>query len=385
MTGKKRKIKDISNGKTALIPAAYDFRSDTVTTPTPSMIQSIISIQTHGDDVFSEDTTTNNLESFIMELTGKPASCFVMSGTMGNQLSVRSHLLQPPHSILLDSKSHINNYEAGGAAVLSQAQIIPVNSANGKYLTVEEVQANIVDSDDIHYAPTKLICLENSLNGVIMPVEEMKKISAFAKEKGIKIHLDGARLWNVVAAGGGDLKEIVSLFDSVSLCFSKGLGAPMGSIVIGDAEFMKRVRHFRKMVGGATRQIGIATGPARTAVEEVFLGGRLARTHELAKRLEASWAKNGGTLRFPCDTNMVWLDLGSVGGDETDIPKEAKKAGLKWDWERIVIHHQISDDAIEKMEEVFAKLVENGKARGGAKAQKKRGPSRYARREPDED
>ncbi|EPS41333.1 hypothetical protein H072_4765 [Dactylellina haptotyla CBS 200.50] len=373
-------IEGVKNGKPIQIPAAYDFRSDTVTTPTPSMLQSIMSIHTHGDDVFSEDTTTNNLESFIVELTGKPASCFVMSGTMGNQVSIRSHLAQPPHSIVLDSRSHINNYEAGGAAVLSQAHVIPVTPTNGNYLTLEEIEASVVDSDDIHYAPTRLICLENSLKGAIMPVEEIQKISKFAREKGIKLHLDGARLWNVVAAGGGDLKEIVSYFDSVSLCFSKGLGAPMGSIIIGEKDFMKRVRHFRKMVGGATRQIGIATGPARTAVEEIFLGGKLARTHELAKRLEASWAKLGGTLRVPCDTNMVWLDLGSVGGDETDIPKLAKNAGLKWDWERIVVHHQISDDAIERLEGVFEKLVENAKVRGGVPSNKK-GPSGYARRD----
>ncbi|KAF3079244.1 hypothetical protein TWF706_003401 [Orbilia oligospora] len=378
-TQKDVKFEDIVQGKIQS-PAAYDFRSDTVTTPTPSMLQSILNISVHGDDVFSEDTTTNNLESFIVSLTGKPAACFVMSGTMGNQVSIRSHLTQPPHSIVMDSRCHIFNYEASGAAILSQAQMIPVKPANGEHLTLEEVQDNIIDSDDIHYAPTRLICLENTINGIIMPLEEIKKISAFAKEKGIKLHLDGARLWNVVAAGGGDLKEIISYFDSVSLCFSKGLGAPMGSIVIGEKDFIGRVRHFRKMVGGATRQIGIATAPARTAVEEVFLGGRLTRTHELAKRLESSWAKLGGKLKFPCHTNMVWLDPASAGVDESDIPTEAKKAGLKWDYERIVVHHQICDDAIEKLEGVLEKLVENGKARGGVQSLEMPRMARYSRR-----
>ncbi|KAK6519562.1 hypothetical protein TWF281_003387 [Arthrobotrys megalospora] len=373
------KFEDIAQGKIQS-PAAYDFRSDTVTTPTPSMLQSILNIAVHGDDVFSEDTTTNNLESFIVSLTGKPAACFVMSGTMGNQVSIRSHLTQPPHSIVMDSRCHVFNYEASGAAVLSQAQMITVKPANGRYLTLEEVKDNIVDSDDIHYAPTRLICLENTINGVVMPVEEIKKISEFAREKGIKLHLDGARLWNVVAAGGGDLKEIISYFDSVSLCFSKGLGAPMGSIVVGEKDFILKVRHFRKMVGGATRQIGIATAPARTAVEEVFLGGRLARTHELAKRLESSWEKLGGKLKFPCDTNMVWLDLKSVGVDEGDIPVEARNAGLKWDYERIVVHHQICDNAIEKLEGVFEKLVESAKARGGVQSQDMPKVARYSRR-----
>ncbi|RVD85818.1 uncharacterized protein DFL_004125 [Arthrobotrys flagrans] len=378
-TTKDVKFEDIAQGKIQS-PAAYDFRSDTVTTPTPSMLQSILNISVHGDDVFSEDTTTNNFESFIVSLTGKPAACFVMSGTMGNQVSIRSHLAQPPHSIVMDSRCHIFNYEAGGAAILSQAQMIPVKPANGEHLTLEEVKESVIDSDDIHYAPTRLICLENTINGVIMPLEEIKKISAFAKEKGIKLHLDGARLWNVVAAGGGDLKEVISYFDSVSLCFSKGLGAPMGSIVIGENDFIGRVRHFRKILGGATRQIGIATAPARTAVEEVFLGGRLTRTHELAKRLESSWARLGGKLRFPCHTNMVWLDPASTGIDESDIPIEARKAGLKWDYERIVVHHQICDDAIEKLEGVFERLVENAKARGGVQSPDMPKMARYSRR-----
>ncbi|KAK6333983.1 hypothetical protein TWF696_002494 [Orbilia brochopaga] len=373
----------VQDDKSALSPAAYDFRSDTVTTPTPSMLQSILSIATHGDDVFQEDTTTNALESFITSLTGKPAAVFVLSGTMGNQLAIRSHLAQPPHSIVVDRRSHIYNYEAGGAAVLSQAQLLPVTPANGMYLTLDEVREAVIDSDDIHYAPTRLICLENSLNGVVMPLEEIRRIAAYARGKGIKTHLDGARLWNVVAAGGGELKEIVSHFDSVSLCFSKGLGAPMGSVVIGEEAFMKRVRHFRKMVGGGTRQVGIATAPARTAVEEVFLGGKLTRTHELARRLAAVWEALGGKLKVPCDTNMVWLNLESVGVDMDDIPVEAKRAGLKWDWERIVVHHQICDEAIDKLEDVLRKLVEKARARGSVLPQDKKRKARYSR--PDED
>ncbi|EWC46344.1 hypothetical protein DRE_04515 [Drechslerella stenobrocha 248] len=365
-------------------PAAYDFRSDTVTTPTPSMLNSIMAIPTHGDDVFSEDPTTNALESFIANLTGKPAACFVLSGTMGNQLAVRAHLTQPPHSIVLDSRSHIFNYEAGGAAVLSQAQMLPVTPANGVHLTLEEVRANLVDSDDIHYAPTRLVCLENSLDGAIFPLPEIVRISDFVRKRGVKLHLDGARLWNVVAAGGGSLQEICEPFDSVSLCFSKGLGAPMGSILVGSDAFIKRVRHFRKMIGGGTRQCGVVTAPARTAVEEVFLGGKLARTHELAKRLEGVWAGYGGKLRVPCDTNMVWLDPDSVGVDPNEIEAEAKKAGLRWGFERVVIHHQICDDAITRLEGVFKQLVENARARGGVQSQRGRpAPGRYSR--PDDD
>lgn len=225
---------------------------------------------------------------------------------------------------------------------MSQAQIVPVVPTNGRYLTLADIQGNIIPEGDNHYCPTKLICLENSLNGMIMPLGEIKKISAWAREKGLKLHLDGARLWNVVAAGGAaSLDEVCAYFDSVSLCFSKGLGAPIGSIVVGSAEFIRKLRHFRKMIGGGTRQSGVMTAPARVAVEEVFLGGGLKRSHELSKRLAKKWVESlGGALKFPVDTNMVWLNLESLGVDVNEIEKVAEGEGLRWGWERIVVHHR---------------------------------------------
>lgn len=175
-------------------PSAFDFRSDTITTPTSSMLNAIAST-TLLDDVFVEDPTTNNLESFIAELTGKEAALLVTSGTMGNQVSLRAHLGGPPHSILCDERAHILIWEAGGAASLCGALVRGVMPKNGTFLTLEEVKKHAVVSDDVHACPTKIISLENTLGGTVMPLEEVRKIGEFARENGIIMHLDGARIW----------------------------------------------------------------------------------------------------------------------------------------------------------------------------------------------
>lgn len=163
------------------------------------------------DDVFCEDTTTTSLEAYIATRTHHEAGLFVLSGTMGNQIAIRTHLTQIPHSVLCDHRSHIIAYEAGGAASLSQAMVSGVVPSNGVYLTLEDIEKSVVLSDDVHGCPTKLISLENTLGGTIMPLEEVKKISAFAKEHDIKIHLDGARIWNAVVGGGGSLSDYCEL------------------------------------------------------------------------------------------------------------------------------------------------------------------------------
>ncbi|KAL8668673.1 MAG: hypothetical protein Q9168_006704, partial [Polycauliona sp. 1 TL-2023] len=224
------------------------------------------------DDVFASDPTTISLESHIASLTGFPAALLVTSGTQGNQLCIRTHMTQPPHSILADARSHIYQWEAGGISSFSGAFPIQVSPANGKYLTLEDVEKNaVVDDDDIHHCPTTLISLENTLNGSILPLSSCQSIASFARSKNVKMHLDGARLWEAVSAGAGSLKQYCGCFDSVSLCFSKGLGAPVGSIVCGSEAFVKRARHVRKMMGGGMRQSGIIAAPARVAVDENFL------------------------------------------------------------------------------------------------------------------
>jgi len=235
---------------------------DVVTTPTSRMLAAIAST-TLLDDVFQQDPTTLDLEAFCASLTGKEAGLLVLSGTMGNQVSIRTHLGGPPHSIICDHRSHILEWEAGGVASLCGALVKPMVPKNGRYVTLEDVKRVAVTSKDIHACPTKLISLENTLNGMILPLEECQRISAWAKEQGILLHLDGARLWEAVAAGAGSLKDYCVCFDSISLCFSKGLGAPIGSVIVGTQAFRERARWIRKSIGGGLRQAGVVTAAAR--------------------------------------------------------------------------------------------------------------------------
>ena len=202
------------------------------------------------DDVFQSDPTTNDLESYIARLTNKPAALLVLSGTMGNQVSLRTHLLAPPHAVLCDRRAHILEWEAGGVASLTGALVQGIVPANGKYVTLEDIQAHAVLSSDIHACPTRVLSLENTLNGIVTPLAECRRISAWAREHNLITHLDGARLWEAVAAGAGSLADFCACFDSVSLCFSKGLGAPIGSMIVGSETFRERARWIRKSIGG---------------------------------------------------------------------------------------------------------------------------------------
>ncbi|KAH8732876.1 pyridoxal phosphate-dependent transferase [Phaeosphaeriaceae sp. PMI808] len=308
------------------------------------------------DDVSMEDPTTMSLERFIADLSGKEDALLVLSGTMGNQVALRSHLTAPPQAVLCDRRGHITNYEAGGVAMLSQAMMQPIDAKNGAYITLEEVQQHAVISDDVHACPTRVISLENTLNGVIMPLSEVRRISSWAREQGIIMHLDGARLWEAVAAGAGTLQEFCAEFDSISLCFSKGLGAPIGSIIVGTKAFIKRSRWIRKSIGGGLRQAGVVAAPARVAVEETFLCGKLTHSHENAKKIAKIWTDLGGKLQYPVDTNMVWLDLGADAVDPDSFFELAERHGVMVRAGRFVVHYQISEEAIERLRQVFTQV-----------------------------
>ncbi|PQE04349.1 Threonine aldolase protein [Rutstroemia sp. NJR-2017a BBW] len=344
-------------------PAAFDFRSDVVTTPTPSMLHAI-QTTTLLDDVFAEDPTTISLETHLASLTCHPAALFVLSGTMGNQLALRSHLTQPPYSVLCDHRAHILEWEAGGVASLCGALVKGVVPKNGIYLTLEDVKKSVTISDDIHACPTRVISLENTLAGTIMPLSEVRRISAFAREHGIKMHLDGARIWEAVVAGAGSLPEYTREFDSVSLCFSKGLGAPVGSILVGGKEFIKHARWVRKSIGGGLRQSGVVTAAARVAVDETFgrgpngEGGKLRGSHEMARRIAGMWTDMGGKLEQPTETNMVWLDLEDVGCSVAELVQLGKERGLKLLGGRLVVHYQIGEEAVGRLEEVMRIVLE---------------------------
>jgi threonine aldolase len=329
-----------------------------------------ISNTTLLDDVFAEDPTTNSLEAHMASLSNHQAAVFVLSGTMGNQLALRSHLYQPPHSVLCDYRAHILEWEAGGVASLSGALVKGVVPSNGVYLTLEDVKKHVVLGDEIHSAPTRVIALENTLGGTIMPLDEVRRITSFAREHGIRTHLDGARIWEAVVAGAGSLPDFTKEFDSVSLCFSKGLGAPIGSVLVGSKEIIKHARWVRKSIGGGLRQAGVVTAAARVAVDETFgkgpngEGGLLKRSHDTAKRIASIWTGLGGRLSKPTETNMVWFDLESAGWSDGDFAEVGRKYGLRLLGSRLVVHYQISDEAVERLEKVMKKVLEGKRGHG---------------------
>lgn len=367
--GVEKTAKGITNGEVKVDhwaspgAAAFDFRSDVMTRPTPRMLEAIAAT-TLFDDVFSEDPTTNDLETFIADLTGHEGALLVVSGTMGNQVALRTQLLAPPHSVLTDYRSHILEWEAGGVASLCGALVKGVVPANGNYLTLEDVKKSAVTGNDIHSCPTKVISLENTLGGVVTPLEECQKISAWAKEQNILMHLDGARLWEAVASGAGSLKDYCACFDSISLCFSKGLGAPIGSIIVGNKAFRERARWIRKSIGGGLRQAGVITAAARIAVEDTFLSGKLSASHDTARKIAAMWEDMGGKTTAPVETNMVWFDLEAAGITKEDFIAEGEKVGLRLLGGRLVVHYQIGDEAISRLEKLMKVVLKGEKTDG---------------------
>jgi threonine aldolase len=250
---------------------------------------------------------------------------------------------------------------------LTGATLKTVVPKNGIYLTLEDIKANIHLDDDVHTCPTRVISLENTLNGMVMPLEEIQCISAFAHDHGVKLHCDGARLWEAVASGAGSLTDFAAYFDTLSLCFSKGLGAPIGSVLVGPKDVVKHARWVRKSIGGGLRQAGVVTSAARVAVDETFgkgpngEGGLLRQTHILAKEIAKLWTDLGGQLIHPVHTNMVWVDLDNIGCTFEKMNELGKEAGLKLYGNRLVIHYQIyqnRDTVLPKLESIFKKLLD---------------------------
>ncbi|KAF4122247.1 threonine aldolase [Geosmithia morbida] len=335
--------------------AANDFRSDTFTTPTPAMLEAMANA-TFGDDVFGEDETTNGFQDDISRLTGMEDALFMLSGTMGNQIGVRIHLAQPPHSILCDHRAHVYASEGSGLAVLSQAMVMPVHPKNGLYLTAEDVERSAILGDDIHIAPTKVICLELTIGGVLTPLEEIEAIAKFARANGIKIHCDGARLWNASAASGHSLSDYCQYFDSVSMCVSKGLGAPVGGVLASTKSGIRQARWLRKQQGGGIRQAGVLTAAARVALEQVW--PTMKETHQKAKRLESDLAKLGVVPQLPVDTNFFFIDAEKSAINMPVLLEKCKKHGVKLEGQRIALHHQITNESIDKLKAAIAEAVD---------------------------
>lgn len=295
-----------------------DLRSDTVTKPSTAMRQAMASADV-GDDVYGEDPTVNALQDKVASLLGKEAALFVPSGVMANQIALKVHT-QPGDEIIAERGSHIFNYETAAAAFISNVQINTIEGIRG-VIRAEQIPSAIRSS--VYYNPsTRLICLENTHNragGTVYPLEEVKRINALSREKEMLMHLDGARLWNAWMATGIHPREYAQYFDSVSVCFSKGLGAPVGSAVAGSNLFVNKARKIRKILGGGMRQAGILAAAALYALDNNV--ERLRDDHLKAK----VFAQQIGSLPgFAIDlegvqTNIVIIDVGKTGKNPGEI------------------------------------------------------------------
>ncbi len=304
-----------------------DLRSDTVTRPTPAMRAAMHAAEV-GDDVFHEDPTVNRLEEHVAQRLGKEAALFVPSGTMSNQIAVKVHT-QPGDELLCDVNCHIYNYEAGGPAVLSGVTCHTLAGDDG-ILDVSQLEDQ-VRPDDAHQVRTRLVCLENTHNrggGRVYPFEKIQAIHAWTRKHGLILHLDGARLWNAVVATGIAANEWAEMFDTVSVCFSKGLGAPVGSALAGPREFVARARRIRKLFGGGMRQAGVLAAAALYALDHHV--ERLAEDHRHAQLIARAIADTPGLELTPpeVETNLIWFRVDRGLGTAKDVAAALRERGV---------------------------------------------------------
>ena len=285
-----------------------DLRSDTVTQPTAAMRAAMLDAPL-GDDVFADDPTVNALQSRIAELLGKEAALFVPTGTQSNLVAIMSHC-QRGDEYIVGQMAHTYRWEGGGAAVLGSVQPQPLDHQPDGTLALQDIEAAI-KPDDSHFARSRLLTLENTLGGKVLPMAYLTEATALARRRGLATHLDGARLFNAAVTLGGDsraqAREIATHFDSVSVCFSKGLGAPVGSALVGSKAFIRGAHRWRKMLGGGMRQSGVLAAAALHALDHHI--DRLADDHALAKRLAQGLAGLPGMSVEAPQSNIVFADL----------------------------------------------------------------------------
>lgn len=332
-----------------------DFRSDTVTIPTESMRQAMFEAPV-GDDVFGEDPTVNELQQFAADYFGMEAALYCSSGTQTNQIAINVHV-KPGGEVICHEDSHIYKYEGGGIAKNSGASVRLLKGNRGR-LTADEI-AQWIMPDDIHFPVTQLISLEDTANrggGAVYDFKDIQAISKLAKEQNLPLHLDGARLFNALQVNGIDPKVYASQFDSISICLSKGLGAPVGSLLLGTKEFIHKARRVRKVMGGGMRQAGLIAAGGLHAMK--FHIERLSDDHSRAKALESalnqlSWVKTC----LPVDTNIVVIELNDYAKRDTYIQAFADK-GIRVvafgpGMIRMVTHLNISDEDIQHVLSLF--------------------------------
>lgn len=325
-----------------------DLRSDTVTQPTVGMRDAMLSAPT-GDDVYGEDPTVRQLEQTLATRLGMHAGLFVPSGTMSNLLALMSHC-ERGDEYITGQLAHTYKYEAGGAAVLGSIQPQPVEMESDGTLDLDRVAAAI-KPDDFHFARTRLLALENTMHGKVLPLEYLAEARAFTRERGLALHLDGARLFNAVVKLGCTAGDISRHFDSVSVCLSKGLGAPVGSVLCGDEALIGRARRLRKMVGGGMRQAGVLAAGGLYALDHHVQ--RLADDHQRAYEIAQGLEALGYTVE-PVQTNMVYVDIGDRAAA---LKAFCAKRGIILTAAprlRMVTHLDIRPDHVEPVLESFA-------------------------------
>ena len=329
-----------------------DLRSDTVTKPTPEMREAMAKAEV-GDDVYGDDPTVNRLQEMSADMTGKEVALFVPSGTMGNLAGILSHC-QRGDEVILGKENHTFLHEAGGISVLGGVHSCQLANQPDGSLLLSDIEAAI-RSDDQHEPITRLVSLENTHNhcgGVVQTPETTRRIAVFAHAHKLKVHLDGARIFNAAAALNVNVKELTIPVDSVTFCLSKGLCAPVGSVLCGDKEFIKRAHRLRKMLGGGMRQAGILAAAGIIALEKMTK--RLGEDHVRARNLAEGLSMNRGiVLDGAPQTNMVFFELASQVRMSTDeITDELKSRGILVSASglrrfRLVTHYWIDDSAIE--------------------------------------
>ncbi|MEI9807488.1 MAG: GntG family PLP-dependent aldolase [Bacteroidota bacterium] len=335
-----------------------DFRSDTVTKPTPGMLQAMMSAKV-GDDVFGEDPSINELETVTAAIFGMEAGLFCPSGTMTNQIAIKCHT-QPGDEVICDESAHVYQYEGGGIAFNSSASVKLIHGERG-LITAAQVLAAI-NPDDNHKAHTSLVCLENTSNrggGSCYDFNEIKNIGQVCREKNLQFHLDGARLWNAMVAKNETPQQYGETFDSISICLSKSLGCPAGSLLLGKKDFIKKARRVRKVFGGGMRQAGFLAAAGIYALQNNI--DRLAEDHIHARQIaEAVAKKNFVHFVLPVETNIIIFELTDTVTAPALVARLKEQDILGYaigpNRVRLVVHLDITNEMVSRTIEKISSL-----------------------------
>jgi threonine aldolase len=336
-----------------------DFRSDTVTKPTAGMLEAMMAAKV-GDDVFGEDTTINQLESVAADIFGMEAGLFCPSGTMTNQIAIKVHT-QPADEVICDFLSHVYQYEGGGIAFNAGCSVRLLNGDRGR-VTAEQVKAAINNAEDVHKPISKLVSLENTANrggGSCYDFEEIRRIRKVCDENGLAFHLDGARLFNALVAKKETPKQYGEVFDTISICLSKGLGTPVGSVLLGPAAFIKKSRRVRKVFGGGMRQAGFLAAAGIYALQNNI--DRLAEDHQHAKQLAEALRKKDFTGEIlPVETNIVIFEVQGRLSAQQFADKMKEKNILMFAISpthvRMVVHLDVTPAMVEETIQIIDQL-----------------------------